>query len=373
MLLQSFLVYAILTVVMLIFAWQAGRSKDWSLMILALLAFAVIFGYRYGVGRDYFMYLRMFETVEKGLDRECEWGFVQLMLLIHKIGLGETFFFAVTSFIPVYLVFRAFKDEPELYVPIVAVFMLYAFWQPTANVIRQAFAFGFFAVSIKPLQQQKWLLHYLLIALAFLFHKSALFLVIVYPIFAANRFEGYFKSVGTQLIVFLVAFVLMQFGLVEWLTEAFFKLIVLLGYADSAAFKTHMYYEDFSLGLGFVIRMALNLMIICHSNEIKEHFKSTPVAIMYDIWFVGMILSIIFVESMSVTRMLLYFTQMAIFVMAFALEYFRREKPDYFLVMLALMLLTFVATILDGESNTATYIFNWQTEHFHLKEAFMKL
>ena len=76
---------------------------------------------------------------------------------------------------------------------------------------------------------------------------------------------------------------------------------------------------------------------------------------------------------MSITRMLLYFTQLAIFVMAYALEYFRREKPDYFWVMLALMLLTFVATIMDGDSNTATYIFNWQDEHFHLKKAFMKL
>ena len=373
MLLQSFLVYSLLTVVMLLLAWQASRSKDWSFMVLAVLAFAVIFGYRYGVGRDFFMYQRMFDTVLTGLERKCEWGFVQLMLLVHHLGLGETFFFAITSFIPVYLVFRVFKDEPDLYVPVVAVFMLYAFWQPTANVVRQVFAFGFFVMSIKPLQQQKWLTHYLWILVAFLFHKSALFLVIVYPLFAWNRFENYFKNVASQIVIFVVAFVLMQIGLVEWLIDAFFKLIVLLGYADSAAFSTHMYYEQFSLGLGFVIRMIVNLMIICHSNEIKAYFKHTPVAIMYDIWFVGMILGVIFVQSMSVTRMLLYFTQMAIFVMAFALEYFRREKPEYFYLMLALMLLTFVATILDGESNTSLYIFNWQEEHFHLKKAFMRL
>nr|MBQ5605067.1 EpsG family protein [Bacteroidales bacterium] len=373
MLLQSFIVYSSLTAVMLILAWQAGRSKDWSFMLLAVLAFSVIFGYRYGVGRDFFMYQHMFNKVLEGLDRDCEWGFEQLMLLIHQIGWGETFFFAITSFIPLYLVVRAVKDEPDMYVPVIAVFMLYAFWQPTANVVRQVFAFGFFAVSIKPLQQQKWLLHYALIAIAFLFHKSALALVIVYPIYALNRYEAYIKDVGSQLIIFALAFLLMQFGLVEWLIDAFFNVIVLLGYADSAAFDTHMYYEDFSLGLGFIIRMSVNLMIICHSKEIKEHFKSTPVAIIYDIWFVGMILSVIFVQSMSITRMLLYFTQLAIFVMAYALEYFRREKPDYFWVMLALMLLTFVATIMDGDSNTATYIFNWQDEHFHLKKAFMKL
>ncbi len=373
MLLQSFLVYSILTVVMLLVAWQAGRSKDWGMMVLCVLLFSLVFGFRYGVGRDYFMYLRMFDTVVTGLERKCEWGFVQLMLLVHKMGFGQTFFFAITSFIPVYLVFRVFKDSPELYVPVVAVFMLYAFWQPTANVIRQVFAFGFFALSIKQIQQQKWLSYYLLVAIAFLFHKSALFLVIVYPIFSWNRFDSFFKDIRSQILIFVVAFVLMQIGLVEILIEIFFKLIVLLGYADSAAFSTHMYYTEFSLGLGFVIRMMMNLMIICHSNQIKEYFKGTPVAIFYDIWFVGMILCIVFVQSMSVTRMLLYFSQMAIFVMAYALEYFRREKRDCFYLMLFLMLLTFVATILDGDSNTATFIFNWQEEYFPLKDAFKRL
>ncbi|MBQ2447376.1 MAG: hypothetical protein II277_03095 [Bacteroidales bacterium] len=134
-------------------------------------------------------------------------------------------------------------------------------------------------------------------------------------------------------------------------------------------------YHDTKNGIPEKPKKPLNLFfdVPRTKEEIKEHFKSTPVAIIYDIWFVGMILSVIFVQSMSITRMLLYFTQLAIFVMAYALEYFRREKPDYFWVMLALMLLTFVATIMDGDSNTATYIFNWQDEHFHLKKAFMKL
>ncbi len=374
MLVQSFAVYSLLTALMLLVAWQASRSRSWGMMVLAILAYAVVFGYRYGVGRDYFIYLNMFETIRDGriLYRPCEWGFLQLIALLCNLGYDTTVYFAVTSFIPVYLAFRVFKDEPRLYVPVVAVFMLYAFWQPTANLVRQCFAVGLFALAVNAIYKRQWLSYYLLVALAFIFHKSALVLVLVYPIFALNRFKPFFNNVIAQIVLFVLAFGLMQLNVLELLVKVFFNIIVLMGYADSAAFENYTFTHT-SLGLGFAIRMAVNLMIICHSNEIKAYFKDSPVAIFYDIWFVGVVLGIIFVQSMSVMRMLLYCTQIAIFVMAYALEYFRCNDRQYYYLMLVFMLLTFAATILAGDVNTSSYIFNWQEDKFYLKDEFKAL
>lgn len=47
------------------------------------------------------------------------------------------------------------------------------------EVIRESFAIAFFLLSIDACLRKRWLIYYLYIAIAFLFHAGAIFLIIV--------------------------------------------------------------------------------------------------------------------------------------------------------------------------------------------------
>ena len=95
--------------------------------------------------------------------------------------------------------------------------------------------------------------------------------------------------------------------------------------------------------------------------------------IMYDLFLIGVFLSYIFKGSMLLNRAILYFSYMEIFVMAYVLYYFYKNRNNKrvlfcFIFFFTYMVYTFCNIMSMSEFNTTQYVFYFQDNLHYLKD-----
>lgn len=183
---------------------QISQRSFWHFeTIFPLLLFAVVFGMRYDVGVDHLSYLEKY--LERFHSGKNDLLFNLLSELGWRLNLHYAVYFSLIAFIQVFFFFYAFKNERYLY-PFLVFFIFtngeWGFWM---NGIRQALAMCIWIFSLKYIEEKKIWKYLLWGILAVLFHKSAIILLIFYPILRNGK--DYFKSISLQLLLIGGAFV----------------------------------------------------------------------------------------------------------------------------------------------------------------------
>ncbi|MDD5870508.1 MAG: EpsG family protein [Bacteroidales bacterium] len=357
---ESFVIYTILIVVSVGLAEVARRSRQFGFVIYALVLYAMLFGVRYDVGVDYLQYLFAYQQPEDSFEiTRMEIGFRSIILTFKAMGLHFTLFFAFVAFLQLFLVFRSVKEVPEVYPFLMASFMLGCIWLSYANGLRQILSVTLFVMSLYYTDKKKIILTYLFILLAVLMHKSAMILVVFYPLFAIKRV--WFSNVKNQVVLFLIALILSNVSILDTFTEAL---------DDVAAFLGYDYYMDDSyqelredeglrIGLGFFINAAVNFFLILFSNKVKEEYKNSYLPIAYNLYFIGVLLNAVFIRSQLIGRLNYYFYGLNFIVGGFTLAYLYKRNKFAFAALLTLYICVFVATLYRMEENTALFKFFW--------------
>lgn len=372
---QSIMVYLSLSGVML---WLSSLKKDGKFqyvpILIALLLYSVIMGVRYGVGIDHLTYKYIYEEClmrgEIFSLPNLEPGFQFLVELISSFGLHYSFFFFIIAFLQIAFIFYSVKDTPTIYPYLAFTFMFSCVWFSYANGMRQQLAFCIFSYSMVCLFHKKIFWHYLFILIAVLIHKSAIILVIFYPLFMFRK--EWIKNIKLQYILLACSLLLMSMNIVfdvigiveKYLSAANFY----AGYLDTTdKSKVEFLSRDTGFGVGFILMLAINIGIIYYSNEVKKEFKGTWVPIIYNLYFFGMLWNYVFIQSLMFNRVAYYFYGFNFIIGAYTLLFLYQKKRTQFWGLAGLYLLVFLGNLSHVGTGNITYIFFWQDYLYHLK------
>ncbi len=368
---QTFAVYITLIVAMLYLSYIGRAKQQWKYMVYGILIYAIVFGMRYGVGVDYFNYLNNYNAYSTssgqwGVSENFEAGFGFMTGLLASVHAHFTVYFGLIAFLQLFFTFLALKDEHRLYPYLVFSFMIGSYWLSYSNCLRHILAMGIWIWAVKFISEKKIWQYYLAIAVACTMHTTALVLLLFYPIFRWR--QGWLRNIYVQLGLLAAALLLMTMNPLQNLINNFDTLISMAGYeAYLESDRTTQLNGEATLGLGFLVSLTINILLIVYSNKVKDYFKSKYLNIAYDLFIVGIMLKYIFINSMLFLRASYYFIYMIIIVTAFTMYYARQKNKPLLYALVALFGFLFLGTVLNGDDNTASFIFFWQKDLFYLK------
>ena len=341
--LQSIVMYSFLMLIMLLNSIYASKNSSyisssglvvqrsfWRFEILfPLILFAVVFGMRYDVGVDHLGYLQGY--LEKIHIGNKEPLFFLLSEMGWRFNWHYVVYFSVIAFIQIVFFFYAFKDERYLY-PFLVFFLFtngdWLFWM---NGIRQAIAMCIWIFSIKYIEDKKFWKYFIWCVVATLFHNSAIFLIVFYPILKNGK--DYFKSIPLQLILIAAAFILQgSFSVVLSRIEPILNIYInILGGDLYSSYDSeglmNSFRESTGTGLVYLFRILLNITIILYSKKLKLFYDSKRFNIIYFFFFFGLITSYIFPAGyIAITRPFRYFYIFQAIIYAYFLYYLYRTK-----------------------------------------------
>lgn len=386
--LQSVLVYCLLALLMIVCGFIAARREclyyyqvdklNTSLRTrplgflhceiwLPILFFAIIFGCRYNVGVDYPHYL---EDYLYGFDREYEFLFRIISQGMASAGIHYAFYFTLWAFIQIFLLYYTFRNYRFLF-PYLAFFLIFgSYYLSMMNIIRQQLAACIFLFSIQYIEKKQTLKYYLCVLLAFCFHKSAVLLIPIYPLFVWKK--DWFANLKIQLLLYCIAFYLsFKYDLVVNLFSGAFNL-----FSSSVGYENYMegilYNETLNdmtkfgnnTGLGIYVSVFLSLPIIIYSKKLKSFYNSNFFLIFYSLWFVRIMADFMVGDSIVLNRPFVYVYDVKIFILACFVYYcFATKKIFNYLLgwsFIILHILLFMNILSNGEVNTSKFLFFWQ-------------
>ena len=380
---QSLYVYGVLALLMISFGyiearnWEAvprrqGTTKQrsfWeSSILIPIMLFAVVFGCRYMVGVDYPHYLDSY--FGRG-ERIFEPGFQTVIDLMNGLGMHFAWFFGFWALIQISLLYYAFRYERFLF-PWFAFFLIFGSgYMSWMNVIRHQVAACIFLVSIEYIDKKQPWRYYLLVFIAFFFHKSSILLVVVYPLMRWRR--DWFQRRWVQFALLAVAvFLGKHYDIVVNLVEKPFLLFTSLAGYDNymTGILTNESLNDKTqfgrnTGFGVYAKLLRVIPIICYSNSMKRYYHSDRFNIAYSFWFVAILVSFAFESSIVLSRPFTFVYNFGTTIMpAYFMNYCFKQKDKIHLLVaiaiLALYLVLFLNIVSNGEMNATAYHFFWE-------------
>ena len=342
----------------------ARYTKQWRYVVMAILVYSFIFGMRYNVGVDHLAYLDSYKIAsisEYNINSfHYEYGFRFLMMFLIGMNAHFAWFFAAISFLQLFLVFYSVKSFRSLYPFLVFTFMVGCVWLSFANGLRQELAFCIFVFAISFIEKRQWLWYYIMIVFAMSMHKTALLLVVFYPLFEYKK--EWFKNKNIQLGLVFIAVVIGNVGIIQNYVGQLEVYAAYLGYEDYFLdrYADKIYQAIERKGIGYYVILTTNVILVWLSTNCKNYFNCKYLFYIYDLYFVGVLMNYAFEGSQLLQRINYYFYGFAFIVGAFTLLYAKyNDKTKYYLLK-SMYTLTFVATMYRMEENSSLFRFFWQ-------------
>lgn len=365
---QTILVYLFLAWSMASLGRKYVRSNKFGYIVAAVGIYSIIFGFRYGVGGDFFSYLGAFDEIVQGkqfpIAASWEKGFYYLMRILAFFK-SSSLFFSCVAFLQLFFIVLAIKDYKHVYPYLFLAFILTGTWLGFANITRQIISMGFWVLSLRYAIERKPVQHYALIVAAILFHNSAVLLLPFYPIILIS--SNWFKSVRIELVLLAITLSLISVDVLQDFIERFDYVIRTVGYDHYIENRYDLVQsDDVHMGIGFYISIAINVVIILYSEFTKSFYKRDFFNLLYSLYFLGTLLHYLFINSLVFSRVIVYLYYLQFVIVGFMLYYlYASRKTIPFYVLMSLMALTFVALMYRMTENWTVFVFNWQEDLFH--------
>lgn len=330
--------------------------KRWD--IIMALVFAVVFGIRYNVGVDYEAYkiIYQFQYIET-----VEYLFKYLTKLLYGAGFDVAFYFGLWAFGQIYFLLKSFKDEKYIYPSLIFTLFAGQYFLLWMNVIRQDLAACIFIYSITFIVNRNLLKYLICIVLAFGLHKSAIMLLMFYPLFQfkKNIFNNIYVQFGLLVISVFMAF--NSAPIMNLIDSHFEQFTSLLGYDNYTMNGIEKRNRGFVVGFSFTIGLIIDFFIILNSKKMKEFYKNDRFFCFYDLYFVGICLNYILAESFILLRPVRYFRFFKMIISAYLIYYLHKNRSLRFNMMSLILILVcyFVLyALIFKASKDSMYIYN---------------
>lgn len=368
--LQSFFIYIGLAWIMFMLGKRYSVTKKYIYIVVAISIYAIVFGLRYGVGGDYFSYKDFFEEVINYGHAVNSGGFeIGFTYLVKFLGYfkSPSLIFCVVAFLQLYLMVLGIKDKKYIYPYIFLCFILLGTWLAYANCLRQIIAVGLWIYSILFAVKKKPLQHYLLLLIALTFHNSTIIFFVFYPLIILKN--EWLKSIKLQCFLLALSLVIMNMNFIQDVFARIDIMATFLGYSNYLTWNTDLIEKDAHIGIGFFIHLLLSITVIFYSQKVKTLVNSPYYNILYDFYFIGLLVSIAFVNSLLINRLNYFFCSHEFIIVAFTLHYLLSKKNKIISSLCVfLLILLFVALMYRAADNWSLFVFNWQEEYFYLHD-----
>ena len=183
-------VYFFIFVISIFFAFLSTKTKGKYSDVFRFLSFMILFFFsalRYDISFDYsYTYVPNYYKIISGNQTYFEPAFVLLNKIVYVLFNNVDFLFIICSFITLYLVYNSVKNLSSNF--FISTIMLFAtrFYLYSFGQIRQYIAIAIFVYSIKYIIKKDFKKYFVLIFIAFLFHKTA---IIYFPIYFINKIK----------------------------------------------------------------------------------------------------------------------------------------------------------------------------------------
>lgn len=320
------------------------------LYALILIVLSFLIGFRYEVGVDWEGYVNDYFKITSSpgfsyFDQYYELGYYTLNWLVGILNLGYQWVFFTMALISWYFYF---KSVPKYIIPLFTFFLFadeYFFWG--MNGVRQFAAIAIWVFSIKLIINRNLKLFLLSVFGASLFHASSIILIPLYFVPFDKMYNQFI-----WIVIYLISLFVVFFLDLSVIYQNLNLLILVLSDEVATVEKYARYAEagkltaqETSLGLGFIFKLLINLIIIILSKSwIKRQPHLKPYLVLF---FIGSILFNIFYEFQLIGRLTNYFLVFRPLVLAYIVYYYWMYKNDqviglsiitlYFIIFLAAM------------------------------------
>lgn len=163
--------------------------------------------FQYGVGTDYFNYIRIFEnsTDLNYYYRKYEYAFYYLVVFLNYFGLSSQSLFVVVGFIQVFLFLNfirvAYPKYPYVHIALIFTFFFFVtnVFHNQLNVLRAYVSVLFFLNSYIYFLKERKLLSLSMFLVGFIWHKSIIFTI---PLFFITGKLGYITVKHIRFVFF---------------------------------------------------------------------------------------------------------------------------------------------------------------------------
>ncbi|MBR1557305.1 MAG: EpsG family protein [Prevotella sp.] len=384
--LESIIVYFGLTFIMMICGWVASNryklaqakhyknKSGWSVILqpeilVAIFAFTIVFGCRWNVGVDYPHYLYRYLTGIGSERHELLFGLISEWM--RDNGFHFSVYFSLWAFIQIFLLYYSFRKYRYLF-PYIAFYLIVGYtYMGMMNIIRQQLAACIFMMALQFVDEKKLIKYLLCVFVAFLFHKSALLLLIFYPIFLYKK--DFFPSIKLQLLaylLFMVFNVTVSQYFIQIIETPFGLFTELLGF-DNYSYgilnrerlnSIAQFGNDSTLSL--IYNAMATIPIIIYSTKLKKYYNSSYFNIIYSLWFVKIMAEFLTGDSIILNRPFVYLVNYKMIMFSFFTYYCFKNKNMYFHLLGLFFILWHIAKFLlmlsNGELNTSKFTFFWE-------------
>lgn len=334
-----------------------GDIKYYLCYFVPITIYTLFWGLRYDVGTDYLSYKDIYDY-SYYYDR-IEFGYIFINGVLNKLGFSYVSIFIVTSFISIVSLYAIGKNENKLFLTFLVFFYfttsLVFFAQ---NGIRQMLALSFIYLLISRLRENNnYILLLILAFFAYSVHKSAIIPILLILLLFIIRKVYINKYIVIMTLVFVTFYGSSLSGLIYSnvsLISAFFNYS---NYGDNILdFENNIEYGS---GLGMLLKMLLNIVVISHQDKIVYNNESKCVYYFYMFFLLGILLEPIFMDNPIMKRLNIYFASTKFilysYLCCYLWTYKNRINIPFLLVFLIGSVLLYIASILSNSNICVPY------------------
>ncbi len=325
-----------------------NRWENW----LPILFFTLIFGLRYNVGTDYLRYLYTYNT-GIGIER-YESIFQYIGILFRSQYIHYSWYFALWSFLQIFFVYYALRDERRLIPYVVISLIMGQYFIHWMNGIRQDTAACIFFYSVLFICDRKWFKYILACIIMTGFHSSAIILIPLYFLLVKAKDLTYSRIFQSVLLTIAFMIALTKRDYTSELLPFIESYIVNTDYEvyTESAIERLIEMTKAGSGISFKILFLINLCIIYYSNNLKSYFEGRKFTIYYNLYFWGAVFQLFFINNLLLARPFRYFRLFNMLMIAYLLFYLYKNRMignNFFMftIIVVCLLLLFFATIIN--------------------------
>jgi hypothetical protein len=295
------------------------KKKQYHLGFIIIIVLWLVFhdGFRWGIATDWGAYLRFFNDSLVKNDDGMEIGYVWLNQMVRTFTDNYSYFLILHAVLVYALISRSiYKYSPNA---LFSFFFFYCMMLTYLGMNRQYIAFAICIYSYKFIFEKKIIYFLVCIAVAFLFHRSAIMFAFAY--YLNKEF-----SIKYLIFIFSTVLLISLSGIINRLPLNLFFLL-----DNSIGEKMDFYSQSYELNtnilftiLALLKRCIWIILAIAYKKGIKN--KDQYFDFFFNLYFVGAVVYILFnntILQVIVARGLLYFNIAEIFLIPYVLTIFK--------------------------------------------------
>lgn len=342
--------------------------------ILGIISVFVFFSaVRYDVGVDYPAYFSNYESYSIATNhedsRQTEEGWAYFAWLLSKNGIHFTIYFGLIALFQIIFIIKSLRNKAQILPWAIYTFFTAGAFITTQNILRQCLVICVLVYIVLQKRNINFIWYILYVYLSILIHKSAILLLLIYPLIKINK--GYINKTWIYIAIILIASVIgIKYNILEMLGSA----TVFVSVIEGGEYAYYLNEDNFnlgmgaSIGLGFLLRVIVDVLIVANRKYVLSINNSDWIKIIFRLYFIGTSLAYLVPTSMVLNRPLLYLTFFTFVVYAVFVYYILNSKSlkygfhkvSMYFVIVGLLFMFINSALIKPEGNMYEFHFFWE-------------